>query len=169
MYDYTPKDIERFWNYVDKSKGDDECWLWIGANNGNGYGILGVTVEAKRHKKFYAHRMAYELTYGDIPKRMYICHHCDNPSCVNPRHLFLGTPKDNSQDMLRKKRGAHVTLRREGRRGYKLTSEQVAEIRRKYERGKNSYSILAKEYGVARTTIQHIINEILWKEIIDDN
>lgn len=92
----------RFWAKVDK-RGPDECWPWLGATNGNmGHGQL--TVAQRRH---YAHRAAWELAHGPIPPGFFVCHHCDNPPCCNSAHLFLGTARDNAQDMVAK--GRHVS------------------------------------------------------------
>lgn len=88
---------ERFNALVDQS-GEDDCWIWKGYRT-NGYGRFQV------HDKIYlASRIGWELANGPIPKGLLVCHHCDNPPCVNPKHLFLGTYKDNIHDMLRKGR-----------------------------------------------------------------
>ncbi len=85
-----------FWSHYDLIAG---WWSWRGAKNRKGQGV----VRYEGHN-WVTSRLAWTLTHGQIPLRMYVCHHCDNASCINPEHLFIGTPKDNTQDMIRKGR-----------------------------------------------------------------
>lgn len=94
---YQPTLEERFWAKVEKTDG---CWLWTAALSTTGYGRIGVG-----KKMAYTHRLSWEMHNGPIPPGMHICHHCDNPKCVRPDHLFLGTRTDNMRDMWRKGRG----------------------------------------------------------------
>lgn len=91
--------IKRFWQYVDKT---NECWNWTKCLNEKGYGIFGV--DGKKVDR--AHRIAYRLCVGEIPAGLFVCHHCDNPKCVRPDHLFLGTNLDNVKDMFLKNRNS---------------------------------------------------------------
>src|SRR5437867_3576800 len=83
------------------------CWLWTGIKNGDGYGLLSFGTPPNRKYRM-AHRVSFELVKGSIPNGLCVCHHCDNPSCVNPAHLFLGTKKDNSEDSVRKGRAVRA-------------------------------------------------------------
>jgi hypothetical protein len=96
------KEFIRFWAFVIKS----DCWIWYGDRTKQGYGTYSVKVNGK-WQTIGVHRISYELYYGSISDGLFVCHHCDNPPCLNPEHLFLGTAKDNVQDMLHKGRGKH--------------------------------------------------------------
>lgn len=124
---------EKFWARVQKS---DECWEWMGPRRKHGYGCFCP----KHGTVFPAHRVAWELTYGPIPEGMCVCHRCDNPPCVRPDHLFLGTKADNSADMARK--GRSTRGRKQWRN--KLAPEDVPQADRMYAAGA-SYREIAKE------------------------
>lgn len=144
---------DRFMSHVQKSDDPDDCWEWIGAKYINGYGEFGI-----KNKTCLAHRVSYALFIGNIPDGMFVCHRCDNHSCVNPSHLFLGTHQDNIQDMMNKDR-----QNRGERHGmHKLTEQKVYQIREKLEQG-YSHQQIANMFGVSRKTISHIKSKRDWK------
>jgi hypothetical protein len=151
---------ERFWAKVNKTDG---CWIWTAAKTRGGYGNFGLG--SKRYVR--AHRLAWELTYGSIPAGMFVCHRCDNPPCVNPSHLFLGTSSDNLRDCVAK--GRHVPYRTtahkgEGNPNAKLTVESVREIRAAAKRGERLDSIAAR-YGVSVGGIRHVVAGERWGHV----
>lgn len=148
----------RFWSKVDKS---GECWLWLGGRNEKQYGILSVFIDKKHHNK-KAHRIVWELTYGNIPDGMLVCHKCDNPPCCNPTHLFLGTHKDNVRDMMSKNRGG---IHKGSSHNRKLTYAEACHIREVYREGNTTYKQLASLYGVSKITIRYIIKGIYYKSV----
>lgn len=145
---------ERFWSKV--KKGPD-CWEWTGAKYYNGYGQF-----YKRPNKITAHRYSYELKYGEAPKELKVCHKCDNRSCVNPEHLFLGTQKDNIQDMIKKGRRVHSPRIGEANGMAKITLEQVKQIRKTYKKEKISAKNLGLKYGISESQVLRIINNQSW-------
>ena len=151
---------KRFWKFVDK-KGIDDCWPWVGGRKENGRGNFWLN-----RKIIQAHRMMWVLIHGDIPEGMLVCHTCDNGWCVNPDHLFLGTYSDNSKDMVFKHRHPWLMRRGENHHMAILTDQDVMDIRHLYTPyGKYSQFKLAEMYGVARTTIQQIVERRTWKHI----
>lgn len=150
------KYIDRFWNKVDR-RGPDDCWEWRGAHDTFGYGNFYYG----RYEK--AHRFSYLLAYGDIPKGMQVCHKCDNPRCVNPKHFFLGTLSENIKDMWNKGRG--YIARGEKSNSAKLTEAQVREIRQAYKPHVVTEKMLAKKYGVGMTIINSIIHRKKWSHL----
>jgi len=152
-----PKPKPLIKRFLDKVEVDEEsgCWEWCGGK-ACGYGQLKVA-----GKMLKAHRVAYELFVGKIPDGLFVCHSCDNPGCVNPTHLFLGTHQDNMNDMSRKGRGTKAKGEKHGMA--KLTESQVREIRQLY--GKYNQRKLAEMFGVDQATISYIINNKLWTHV----
>lgn len=145
--------IERaFWSRVAKSDG---CWEWQGTLGHKGYGVLKY-----KGKMVYAHRLSYELHKGPLPDGMCACHHCDNPRCVNPDHLFAGTKAENCNDRHRKGR----TPSGERTARAVLTAEKALEIRSLSDRGVDR-SEIARQYGVTKSAVVHIIHRRSWKNI----
>lgn len=142
-----------FMSRVDRSGGDDACWLWTASASRKGYGYMRWCGKLRR-----AHRVAWELTNGTIPNGLHVLHNCpggDNPRCVNPNHLWLGTNLDNAIDRERKGRGNDRRGEKNGR--CKLSDSQVAEIRQRHATGGISKTKLAAEYGVSEANIRLIV------------
>lgn len=157
IYERKQTITERFWSKVNKgSEGD--CWEWnAGLRDREGYGCFSIT----HRQKEGAHRYSWMIHNGPIPKGMFVCHKCDNPRCVNPNHLFVGTAQENVADMVAKSRQAFGAKSKCS--GKKLTISQVIEIRHKYKSGKFTHKRLAAEYGVVRRSIGDIISGNTWK------
>lgn len=142
------------------------CWVFMGATNGFGYGIVGTGGRGAPNDR--AHRITYRHFCGEIPSGMFVCHRCDVPSCCNPDHLFLGTNQDNVRDMISKGRNSppprnpHVVG--SVHPGSKLTEDQVVHIREAYSRGVKQKD-LAQQYGVAHQTISKVVNNRRFKHV----
>lgn len=156
--------IERFLPNVDRTGG---CWVWTGKKDADGYGMLYAT-----GGDFRAHRVAYELAFDRAPGDLCVCHTCDNPSCVRPSHLFLGTSQENTADRHAKGRSATgPKLRRERiargeRQGQaKLTDGDVRTIRRERAAGVTQKELQAR-FGVSQGTISHIDSGKSWRHVI---
>jgi hypothetical protein len=151
------------------------CWEWKLSTSHHGYGQCFHPIENKVKR---AHRVSYELFIGTIPPGVLVLHKCDNRKCVNPEHLFLGTSQSNTDDMMQKGRDKFPKPGSKPPGSFKvgvdhakskLTEEQVLEIRRRAIRGNRYYTgnkrELAKEFGVAYTTITAIVRGICWNHI----
>lgn len=156
----TAKSLKEFFEARVDKHGPNGCWLWTGANS-----VKGKTSYGRCHfggKVRDAHVASYELHKGAIPSGMWVLHRCDNRPCVNPRHLFLGTASDNTQDMLakgrNKRRGAVGTANAKAR----LTEEQVRHIARR-EMYQREYAEL---YGIPRATIANVWAGRNWKHLL---
>lgn len=148
---------ESFWSMVEKSDG---CWCWKGQTHSAGYGRIERNYDGGKFI-FLAHRISWQLHFGDIPEGYHVLHRCDNPPCSNPRHLFLGTQRDNNEDKINKDR--HV--RGERAPIAKLTDAAVVEIRRRYKHGDVTQQLLADESGVCLSQICGIVNGKAWKHV----
>ena len=154
----TPRPAsERFWAMVEMIP-FHACWEWMGAINSRGYG--NFTRGRKREGQVRAHRFSWELHNGPIPKNMVVCHRCDNPSCVRPDHLFLGTTAENNRDCARK--GRTYDGPRPG--CAKLIASQVQEIRMLHASGHSMRSI-GRRYGVTWENIRAIVYRRTWKHV----
>lgn len=172
----TEADSLRFWAKVDKS---GDCWLWQSSVNPKGYGDFHA-----QKRTILAHRFAWIITRGPIPAGLYVCHHCDNPPCVNPDHLWVGTPADNQRDMALKGRsakgersGMRLHPERNPNRLYpgnsphgskahkaKLTEEDVLRIRELAGRGM-PVNHIADMFPVSRRAIRAILDGKNWRHL----
>ncbi len=171
------KAIERFWSKVDKTPGhgpDGECWLWTAYRMPKGYGQWKPEAGVPA---LLAHRASWLIAAGDEPGKWLVCHHCDNPPCVNPAHLFLGTASDNTADMIRKGRGylvggvrgrkmpAHAVRRGASHPMSTVTEEQVLAIRAMASSQRISKAEVARRFGVSCDVACRIIRRATWSHI----
>lgn len=146
---------EKFWSRVKKTK---SCWNWTAGKFTGGYGCMPIPIK----KSVCAHRFSWEIHNGPIPKGFFVCHKCDNPSCVRPDHLFLGTPKDNMVDKAKKGRQYRPTGLLH--HAAKINEVDVREIRRLRKEG-ISYQEIMKIYGLCKSAICNIANRKRWKHL----
>lgn len=164
----SPKDVARFWRKVDKSK---ECWEWTCGRFDDGYG--GFWIQGKTRR---AHKVAFLLS-EPIPEGLFVCHRCDNPICVRREHLFLGTVKENSDDMVRKGRAPKGPVSGEwlekiraahprGERAWnsRLSEADVREIRMAANRGEPKKEIAAR-FRISKTNVSAIVSRRLWRHV----
>ncbi len=149
---------KRFWKKID-IKDSIECWEWKAVKNNKNYGQVSFN-----GKMELAHRVMWILVNGEIPDNLCVLHKCDNPSCVNPSHLFLGTKRDNSNDMVAKGRRIYIAYRGIDNGSAVLTEEDVLKIRELHHSGISQHKI-AKIYGRGVSTIHHIVKRQTWKHI----
>lgn len=146
---------ERLWRKVEKGTAD-ECWEWQGKRSTKGYGLIARGSRDMRSDR--AHRVAYEVARGPIPAGLFVLHHCDNPPCCNPSHLFLGTAADNTADMMRKGRGRLPGLKGQDHPRARLTDEDIADMRAAYQAGQLTQRELAEDYGVREQYVWRLVN-----------
>jgi hypothetical protein len=138
--------VDRFFSKINKT---DSCWLWTGTRQRrNGIPRYGFITKGRHGEgQMSAHRASWVIHYGEIPDGLYVCHRCDNPPCVNPDHLFLGTALDNMSDMFAKGRSGNC----------KLTREQADKIKTEYATGLISMRELGGKYGISHTHVRHLV------------
>lgn len=152
----TTHDAERFWAKVDKTTGhgpEGNCWVWLGGKKRRGYGSFAFATDAALRNRG-AHIFSYEMHHGLVPKGFCVLHRCDNPPCVNPDHLFIGTQADNARDMASK-----------GRATSPLTEVDVKAIRTRYAEGGISFRQLGLKYNVHKVTIRYIVRRLRWAHV----
>ncbi len=162
-------DRARFWSHVDKS---DECWTWTAGRNRSGYGKFKIG-----GRTLGAHRVAFAWEHGDAAGLL-ACHHCDNPACVRPSHMFAGTPDDNMQDKVRKGRqsrgashsqavcaGERRILRGSEMSFAKLTEAVIPEIRAMHAAGGHTLGEIAARFGISRQTVLNVASRKTWRHV----
>ncbi|MBA3583021.1 MAG: HNH endonuclease [Gemmatimonadetes bacterium] len=149
----TPVGV-RLWAKVNgRDEPGDDCWEWMGLRNARGYGRIKVG----RSSELVTHRVAWELTNGPIPDGLFVLHHCDNPPCVRPDHLFIGTTAENMAD--RDAKGRQARGQRQGRA--RLVESDVRYIRSSTE----SQRELGRRFAVDRTTIKAVVERSSWRHV----
>lgn len=155
-FELTPSLVERF--HAKYEKAESGCWEWTAALAGKGYGQIKIP---KTRRQAYAHRLSYQIFKGPIPERTEVCHTCDNPKCVNPAHLFLGSRKDNAQDASQKGR---IHISPIGHNGV-LTVSQVRRIKKALQLNLMTIAEVARAFDVSHTTISRIKRGLKWSRV----
>lgn len=153
----TIPEMNKFFDSVNKT---EDCWEWIGYKDKAGYARLMI-----RSQWLLGHVLSYLLHFGPIPGDLHVCHSCDNPCCVNPNHLWLGTHQQNMKDRNDKGRCGQTERNGEMITTAILTSESAAEIRKCVAQGAKQ-SDMAKRFGVTRGTINSLIKRRTWKQVV---
>lgn len=162
--------LQLVWQRVEKTPTD--CWLWLGNKGHDGYGLITLN-----GKLFRAHRVAFQAATGIEPGELHVLHTCDVRSCINPKHLWLGTNQDNVDDKVRKNRQskgekhsqalAHIKFNRKGVNNAraKLTDDAVKEIRGTYKSRTISRKAFAEKYGVSISTLKGVLSNKIWTHV----
>lgn len=148
---------EIFWSHVD-IRNDEECWNWMASLDDHGYGQFG---SKRLGGHFSSHRLSYILTNGPIPDGLFVCHRCDNPKCINPKHLFLGTPLDNVKDMISKGRGRYIITRGEDSHFAKISASDVIAIRQ----DPRPTAEIAQDFNISLNQVRRIKSRENWSHI----
>jgi hypothetical protein len=163
---------ERFEEKVRKAT-PDGCWIWQGSIIPIcGYGCLRVCLPDGRRVTQYAHRIAWELENGQIGDGLFVLHHCDVRACVNPAHLFLGTARDNTQDMIAKGRGSSQLrpdrlIRGSAHPNAKVTESAVRDIRARAKAGGESFNAIGRSHGITGEMVGLIVKRRWWRHVED--
>jgi len=159
----SPEDKARFWGLTRMSNGG--CLVWTGKRRSFGYGILNANGRSLR-----AHRVSWELAHGAIPSGMVVCHRCDNPPCVNPDHLFLGTQADNMRDCFRKNRIFRFAgFKASNHSCTKLSLNETDELRRLYATGWFRQMDLAEIFHVDQSSVSRVVRGDHWTAVHDQD
>jgi hypothetical protein len=155
---------ERFWLHLERGA---DCWEWQGNKTMAGYGTIRRT--GKTGGIMYAHRLSWEIHYGAIPPGAVVCHRCDNPPCVRPDHLFIGTQADNMADMYSKGRcqphGPENPIRGSAHKLTRLSDEQVREIRTMYSTRAADQRSIASLFGISQSSVSAIVLRKRWSHL----
>lgn len=162
-YQRLPVEV-RFWRMVHKT---EDCWLWTGAKKEWGHGVIN---SGGRGRAIRVSRLSWSLHYGEIPEGLLVCHKCDNPTCVRPEHLFLGTHADNMTDC--KNKGRYDRTKRprgEGHGMSKLTEQEVRAIRKLFSEHERRPTLkdAASKFGISLQSVHRIVTRKNWAHVID--
>lgn len=154
--EFSESEIIKFRNKIIKGDDVNDCWGWLGAKGVNNYSIFKI-----KYERYRASRVSYFLEYGIDPENLDVCHTCDNPICINPKHLFLGTRLDNMKDASLKNRmckgGDNIKS--------KLKESDIPKIKEIYSKGGISQLKLSKQFSVSQAIIARVISSKLWKHV----
>lgn len=154
------RDLSNFWSKISIGE-PDECWPWMASRYPDGYGMVGIRNQG-RSTTMRAHAFALTLATAEDANGRFTLHHCDNPPCCNPAHLYWGNQRQNIKDMDSRGRGKRVRLVGSKNPRAKLTEESVAELRRLYAEGGWSQQALADKFGVSQQVVSTAIRRVTW-------